>query len=89
LWRIPDAAMLEARTLHDAHEEVTMAINPIERAQMLKALASETTEAIGALADSGEVAPGSAVFDAVAKLAIQANGISNVLVEMLSELRTR
>jgi len=73
----------------EAHEEITMAINPIERAQMLKALASETTEAIGALADSGEVAPGSAVFDAVAKLAIQANGISNVLVEVLNELRTR
>lgn len=66
-----------------------MTINPIERAQMLKALASETTEAIGVLADSGEIAPGSALFDAVAKLAIQANGISNVLVEVLHELRTR
>lgn len=66
-----------------------MPINPIERAQMLKALASETTAAVGALADSGEVLPGSAVFDAVAKLAIQANGISNVLVEVLNELRTR
>ena len=55
-----------------------MAINPIERAQMLKALASETTEAIGALADSGEVAPGSAVFDAVAKLAIQALSLIHI-----------
>lgn len=66
-----------------------MTINPIERAQMLKAMASETTEAISALADSGEVPPGSAMFDAVAKLAIQANGISNVLVEVLNELRVR
>lgn len=66
-----------------------MTINPIERAQMLKALASETTDAIGALADSGEVTHGSALFDAVAKLAIQANGISNVLVEVLNELRVR
>ncbi|MEV1131728.1 hypothetical protein [Agromyces sp. NPDC049794] len=66
-----------------------MTINPIERAQMLKAMASETTEAIAALADSGEVTPGSATFDAVAKLAIQANGISNVLVEVLNELRVR
>lgn len=66
-----------------------MTINPIERAQMLKALASETTEAIGVLADSGEVTQGSALFDAVAKLTIQANGISNVLVEVLNELRAR
>ena len=66
-----------------------MTINPIERAQMLKAMASETTEAIAVLAESGEVTPGSAVFDAVAKLAIQANGISNVLVEVLNELRVR
>jgi hypothetical protein len=66
-----------------------MTINPIERAQMLKAMASETTEAIAMLAESGEVTPGSAIFDAVAKLAIQANGISNVLVEVLNELRVR
>lgn len=66
-----------------------MTINPIERAQMLKAMASETTEAIAVLAESGEITPGSAVFDAVAKLAIQANGISNVLVEVLNELRVR
>lgn len=66
-----------------------MTMNPIERAQMLKALASETTEAVAVLADSGEVAAGSAMFDAVAKLAIQANGISNVLVEVLNELRVR
>jgi hypothetical protein len=66
-----------------------MTINPIERAQMLKAMASETTEAIAVLAESGEVTPGSAIFDAVAKLAIQANGISNVLVEVLNELRVR
>lgn len=66
-----------------------MTINPIERAQMLKAMASETTEAIAVLAESGEVTPGSAMFDAVAKLAIQANGISNVLVEVLNELRVR
>ncbi|MDF2575670.1 MAG: hypothetical protein K0S05_2582, partial [Agromyces sp.] len=37
-----------------------MTINPIERAQMLKAMASETTEAIAVLAESGEVTPGSA-----------------------------
>lgn len=66
-----------------------MTMNPIERAQMLKALASETTEAVAVLADSGEVAAGSTMFDAVAKLAIQANGISNVLVEVLNELRVR
>jgi len=66
-----------------------MTINPIERAQMLKAMASETTEAIAVLAESGEVTPGSAIFDAVAKLTIQANGISNVLVEVLNELRVR
>jgi hypothetical protein len=66
-----------------------MTINPIERAQMLKAMASETTEAIAVLAESGEVTAGSAIFDAVAKLAIQANGISNVLVEVLNELRVR
>ena len=66
-----------------------MTINPVERAQVLKAMASETTEAIAVLAESGEVTPGSAIFDAVAKLAIQANGISNVLVEVLNELRVR
>lgn len=66
-----------------------MVMNPIERAQMLKALAFETTEAVAGLADSGEVAAGSAVFDAIAKLAIQANGISDVLVEVLNELRAR
>ena len=66
-----------------------MTINPIERAQMLKAMASETTEAIAVLAESGEVTAGSAIFDAVAKLTIQANGISNVLVEVLNELRVR
>lgn len=78
-------AMHDVRSRHNGG----MTINPIERAQMLKALASETTEAIGVLADSGEVTPGSALFDAVAKLAIQANGISNVLVEVLNELRVR
>ena len=66
-----------------------MTINPIERAQMLKAMASETTEAIAVLAESGEVTPGSAIFNAVAKLTIQANCISNVLVEVLNELRVR